>query len=540
MKYFLSAMVTALVGTVLASHHHKIYSELDLPASRGIRENIVCYYTSTSWTIKESPFYKTSYLNPRGAPFHLCTHVIFAHARVMPDLNFKIGYPERMQSEMIGGKVYSNYDILKILALRKSESLKMMVGLKVNSLSSVDETAEETLYNDTWVDQFAVKAREYVELYQMDGMEFVWSDPSCKNMTICQDETLSTSAFMKIIQRLSMELRPRGLLLTATISWFKDIIEEVYDFEKLNEYLDFYTLVAYNDYDTDELPVQEEVILEPFSARYTNVLKTGLDVGTVVQHLLKEGANATQLVLGMSAFGRLYRSPYNSNFTDLTYGSKTRYDLGPYSFPPYFMATISSICTIDYFRGRSHSRYVFGEEPHLKKETRFLTYGEVDGLRVLTADDLYTARVKANFVRYHGLAGLAFFALDLDDHSDMCGCGKFPYLKAINEEFYRMDFNFENCTSLYDEGEFDAAQASEQYAHHESIEFEIKEENQFLPTQRLATTTPVPVKVTEEHLTSDRMKPNHDHRGDETKDAVGEIFNQDDIDHLEQEEGNGR
>ena len=47
-------------------------------------------------------------------------------------------------------------------------------------------------------------------------------------------------------------------------------------------------------------------------------------------------------------------------------------------------------------------------------------------------DDLRMVGRKAEYIKEHQYGGAMVWALDLDDFSNMCGCGKYPLLRTIN------------------------------------------------------------------------------------------------------------
>lgn len=48
-------------------------------------------------------------------------------------------------------------------------------------------------------------------------------------------------------------------------------------------------------------------------------------------------------------------------------------------------------------------------------------------------DDVENIRTKAKFMRDLNLGGGMIWALDLDDFSGSCGCGKYPLLTTLNQ-----------------------------------------------------------------------------------------------------------
>ena len=61
-------------------------------------------------------------------------------------------------------------------------------------------------------------------------------------------------------------------------------------------------------------------------------------------------------------------------------------------------------------------------------------------------DDVSNIARKAAFIRELRLAGGMVWALDLDDFSDKCGCGKYPLLSALNKGLKGQRLIGRDCT----------------------------------------------------------------------------------------------
>lgn len=55
------------------------------------------------------------------------------------------------------------------------------------------------------------------------------------------------------------------------------------------------------------------------------------------------------------------------------------------------------------------------------------------GNQWVSYDDVENVRIKAKFMRDLNLGGGMIWALDLDDFSGSCGCGKYPLLTTMNQ-----------------------------------------------------------------------------------------------------------
>lgn len=51
-----------------------------------------------------------------------------------------------------------------------------------------------------------------------------------------------------------------------------------------------------------------------------------------------------------------------------------------------------------------------------------------------------------DFVKKLGISGAMIWALDLDDFTNRCGCGKYPLLRTINEELRGQGCKLNTCT----------------------------------------------------------------------------------------------
>lgn len=221
-----------------------------------------------------------------------------------------------------------------------------------------------------------------------------------------------------LVKELYEEFKMRGLLLSIVVSHDKKIIDYAYDMVELIKYVDWVSVMSY-DYHTYYDGRTGHI------APLTTV--DGINVDITIKHLIKVGAIAKKIILGVPMYGRSY-----------TLRDLEKHDLNALVTGP-------------------------GEEGLFTKHRGLLGYFEIcqrtqrDGFTVVkdtlkkgvgtyafrndqwvSFDDVETVRIKANFVKQMNLGGVMIKSLDLDDFKGKCGCGRFLLLTALNQELRRI------------------------------------------------------------------------------------------------------
>lgn len=229
---------------------------------------------------------------------------------------------------------------------------------------------------------------------------------------------MEKEGYLLFVKELYEEFKTRNLLLSIVVAHDKKIIDYAYDMVELIKYVDWVSVMTY-DYHTH------------YDGRTGHIAPLltvdGINVDTTIKHLIKVGALAKKIILGVPMYGRSY-----------TLRDLEKHDLNALVTGP-------------------------GEEGLFTKHRGRLGYFEIcqrtqrDGFTVVkdtlkkgvgtyafhndqwvSFDDVETVRIKAKYVKEMNLGGVMIKSLDLDDFKGKCGCGKYLLLTALNQELRRI------------------------------------------------------------------------------------------------------
>lgn len=236
---------------------------------------------------------------------------------------------------------------------------------------------------------------------------------------------LQFSALLNAIpfQELRSAFRKHNLLLTAAFGAGKDTIDIAYDVEGLSIYLDFIHMMCYDYHGAWDLKTGANAPLHSDDT---------LNVEYSINYMLKLGAPAKKLVLGIPLYGRTYllTEPYSRKSSRKPKLGTVAQNLGfqgPYTRENGFMG-YNEVCME--FKNSTWTKFWDAES-----RTPFA----VKGNKVIAYDDVKSIEEKVKFAMEKDLAGVMVWSIDTDDFhgdcSDMAEGGHFenyPLMRGIN------------------------------------------------------------------------------------------------------------
>ncbi|WP_419211907.1 glycoside hydrolase family 18 protein [Maribacter sp. X9] len=258
---------------------------------------IMAYY------VAENPY------EPEKIPVEKLTHIIYSFTNVI-DGEMKFGEPEEAGSK------------LKALVQQKSRNPDLKVMIACGGWGA-DGFSDMALTEDSR-QKFINSAHEFIEKYQLDGMDMDWEYPgiSGAGTTARKEDTKNFTALMKGLREMLDTFDQPKILTFASAGW-----KRYYDFIELNEvmkYANYTNVMTYDQvsgvsvYTGHHTPLgavkAEEIEGTPFEVELDSLFKNGdnLDsdprsVQKIVDFLIKEGVAPKQIVIGSAFYGRVWK-----------------------------------------------------------------------------------------------------------------------------------------------------------------------------------------------------------------------------------------
>jgi len=337
---------------------------------------------------------------PDELPLHQLTHIIFSFTKVI-DGKMQFQNSERSDS------------ILQLLVNQKEKypDLKVMVACGGWGAGGFSDMA----LTDSSRTRFAQSAVEFIERFNLDGLDMDWEYPGMGSAGIKyrEEDKRNFTLLMKSLREHLDQLDREQTLTFASAGW-----ERYYDFIELNEvmkYVDYMNIMTYD----------QVSYTSPFTAHHTcqGYVKwediEGTPLGTfisnkkeemqsrgyswhprsverIVEYCLEQGVNPKQIVTGAAFYGRSWKGvlPENNGLYQPVSGSHIGW------------------CAYREIREKYEDKNGFerfwdetAKAPYLynKKDSIFFTY-----------DDTTSVRVKAEYAIEKDLGGIMFWELGND------------------------------------------------------------------------------------------------------------------------------
>lgn len=265
--------------------------------------------------------------HPEKIPVEMLTHIIFSFTHVI-DGEMKFRNPESA-----GPK-------LEALVRQKERNpdLKVMIacgGWGADGFSDMALTEESR-------QKFIDSARDFIEKYQLDGMDMDWEYPgiSGAGTKARPEDTGNFTALMKGLREMLDSFDSPKVLTFASAGW-----KRYYDFVNMDEvmkYADYTNVMTYDQvsgvsiYTGHHTPLgdvrSEAIAGTPMQAHLESAWQSGnspdphpRSVEKIVDFLIAEGVDPSQIIIGAAFYGRLWKGvpPENNGLYQRSGGIKS-------------------------------------------------------------------------------------------------------------------------------------------------------------------------------------------------------------------------
>ena len=96
------------------------------------------------------------------------------------------------------------------------------------------------------MDVFVKKTVNFLKLHNFDGLVLEWHFPVCWQSDCSRGPSSDKQGFATLVKKLKKVFKSQKLILGATLSGYKTVIDEAYDIASLSGDLDFMNIMTYD------------------------------------------------------------------------------------------------------------------------------------------------------------------------------------------------------------------------------------------------------------------------------------------------------
>ena len=203
-------------------------------AAAPVDKKVVCYFSN--WAGLRSGDGK---FLPENVDASLCSHVVYAFAKL--DEESLTLVPSGPRSDL-DEKFYSRLvDVVK----RSNPEAEVLLSVGGWSDSGGDKYSR-LVNNESNRANFVEKSVRFLALHGFSGLVMEWHFPVCWQSDCSRGPHTDRAGFASLMEELQREFSSRELLLGATLSGYKQVIDAAYDVRRLSKALDFMNIMTYD------------------------------------------------------------------------------------------------------------------------------------------------------------------------------------------------------------------------------------------------------------------------------------------------------
>nr|CAD7402605.1 unnamed protein product [Timema poppensis] len=360
---------------------------------------VMCYFTNWAWYRKGEGKFVPEHLDPR-----LCTHIVYAYASLDPnDLVIKPFDP--------WADIDNNfYQRITGTGRPGAGAVNVLLALGGWTDSSGDKYSR-LVSNGSARRKFVTSVVAYLRRHNFRGLQLDWTYPKCWQSNCGKGPSSDKPNFTKLELKKEFKRNNPPLLLTASISGYKEVIDEAYDLPNIGRELDLLSVMTYDYHGSWERRVGH---VSPLYYRQGDQFPQ-FNTNFTMEYLVSKGAPRKKLLVGIPFYGQSFtlESPQSYN-----QGAEAR---GP-GAPGELTRQPGMLAYYEICDRWSLERDSFGATgPYAHSGDQWVGFEDVDSVKE-----------KAKFIRNMGYGGAMAWTLDLDDFDNRCCREPYPLLRTIN------------------------------------------------------------------------------------------------------------
>ncbi|KAI6174674.1 Cht7 [Aphelenchoides bicaudatus] len=328
----------------------------------------------------------------------ICTHIFYAFASVDDTFNLK-------PTDNLDLDPNAGYAQLKLLKQNDSQ-LKTLIsvgggGFKGKIFAQIASDPKN-------LQTFAQNTVNYMQQYGFDGVDLDWEFPKASQK----------DAFSAILKALKNATNGQ-YLVTAAVSAYIPQIKKSYDLAAVEAALDYMNVMAYDYHGNWE---KRTGVNAPLYS------KDKLNINRSIQYLLKQGFNASKMVLGMPTYARGWTLKSGRSGQGIGAKAKGPSPKGPITKTKGELAYFE-ICKL-IKKGGKKKWNKKTKTPYVQYKNKWYTYENPKSI---------TQKVK--YAQQNKLAGVFVWTIDNDDFKGSCPQKKrYPLMNAISKTLIGQTF----------------------------------------------------------------------------------------------------
>lgn len=191
---------------------------------------VICHTTNWSFYRKgEGKFV------PENLDYNLCTHIIYSFATLESDSYTMSEFDPWAD---IDNRLYS-----RTVKLANGKPVFLAIG---GWTDSTNGKYSKLVSDEKLRANFIDNAVAFLKRFGFAGLHFDWNYPVCPQSDCKRGNPSDKTYFTQFIKELQLGLQQSNLRLSISVSGYKEIITEAYEFAALSNHVDFMTIMTFD------------------------------------------------------------------------------------------------------------------------------------------------------------------------------------------------------------------------------------------------------------------------------------------------------